>query len=476
MVDTQLSTTRRWLLDNKRIVDPVDMAGYDFIIEISRSMIERMTVRNVVAMFTPRGEEPVLPFELTYDFSVSGFEINFHAIVEDIKIDLVEDDYVQATIVLEKMSVDNKGEIMLTGLSGNLIVKIPIVLDDLPDDDLSLQIDLPKASVAFSFSDDSRRYVVDYISMFPDYSIDDVESGFETPVLDALKKEGPFKLFVFKVDPENDGSLEPLRFSSLEVHTMPNAKREKQSIALLGSFSPDRQGDFSTLPSSTVQVQNNADFSFRVSKDAFIDMVLNKGLEEFFPSYATSGEIAFDTGTDLETMYITGIKCDFQENRNGGLIYFSGRCYANANIACVESIEATFGLHFRLLTENGAIKFESCNIDIEPDVSLSWYCLIIGLLGVIAAIVLDILEEEMFKPDATNNLRAMIQKFCETMSIKKNFGKFAIEFKDIFVLSDQVFAGGTIGGADALPARVQPSLDLEVTEQHAWSKVSNQTT
>jgi hypothetical protein len=504
----------------------MSMAGYDFIIELSQPLLERMVLSKILNYVNQaEGEEfhelgdLTLPFDFYQEIPLYGdYSALFHIIVHAPTIDLKANNRIIINIALKKGSLNIGNHTFISKINANFEIQIPIDLVNQPNNQKAIVVDTSAATVSFAFDNNSRTnitnainslsslgsYIPDNVPELPkDYTIPteikfptvtQLENSFTTNVQRILSNSGKIQLASFTVKSGADGTLQPLIFTNLELHTIPSTVRKEQALGLYGNFLADSQVTFNQTKTT---IRPGQDVSVRLSKKAFQKLVFcpamaasfnttvdklplacgnsgNKITQSTSFGYIKIDSLQLDLKPAENTMQIGG-HCevilnwvDFQDllHDDGVNEVFLDTLKTIAANACIDEITAHFSAQIKLQIVNGALKPEVTNIDVNPNVELELICLLIPLVGPIAHIIVNWLADEYFAVDAETQVYNQIAAGLQGMTgIDGNFGAINIKFEEAMVYAeDSFFIGGRIEGVD-LPPAGEADVDVDADEE-----------
>ncbi len=361
----------------------MNLAGFDFVLEISQSSILNIIKRDMTI-----GSIPLRPpFELT--LSMTGGSA--HLIVNDLQLDLDDDDTLVLHLVFSDSSstLQSLGSRVLCPLSGSIAVRVPFNLQHTLDL-RQATINMAAATITISWTEEAEQAIASDLAGSPVTPVQ-FKTGAQQAVLSFITTFGlvPLPLTFFET-PGTNGSLVPLVFTSLEMHCIGAPNRSQQALAFFGNLLVATQTNGDHTAKTTTDIAPGREVAISLAPGVFHTLI-------FCPNVMTSlganavGDLPPSCGTgnsfEFQGMTITNIADQFSSghiNINGQLEK-SGFCY-----------EATGSFHAKItLSVNGSTLTPEIQFD-PPDVDfdIPWYCfLTVGaILGPIQSVLLAIIE------------------------------------------------------------------------------------
>jgi hypothetical protein len=177
------------------------MSGYDVIIEIHRSVIERLVLSPAVDIINIINDlefdEPIIPFDLRKELSINvvGFEARaiLHTIVEEIKVDFQANDVIKCSLTFDKGSLEVTDSLGVTNVfvvseaGATISITIPLRTDT-PKASRNYQVgiyfDLPQSNLNFSFDSQTKSKITNALNQIPpqipfNITTDEIEQKIE---------------------------------------------------------------------------------------------------------------------------------------------------------------------------------------------------------------------------------------------------------------------------------------------------------
>ena len=378
------------------------MGGFDLVTEISK-----ITLLNTIRRKMLIGAVSINPpFALNIPVTYSEVTAVFRVIVNDIKLDLIEDQNIKLTMTFNNSSiiVSSPTKLTMAALDGQITITSTVKLAG-----SAIVSDYGVAITTINFTPDAEKKISAVL----------IGSSLTAPIIirrtnesiqNMVRKSGTLKFIErYTVVPGKNGSISPLQFERLELFNIDN-----QSLGLFGILFLKNHFNGDHKSKSTSITKGN-DVCVNISAEAFRSFIfcpsvaksLGKDVKvsDLPPSCASTG------GVEKDGVSITNISDIMGTGRIQIYISFSksGFCYEARGLA---TGDMTLSISGTKVTPK--IAFDPPKVDIQID----FWCVIPSLifggpigaigLGVIAAIGVGIAEDltESTLSTMSNSLKA----------------------------------------------------------------------
>ncbi len=513
----------------------MSLGGYDFIIEIAQSVLEKMVLGEILNYVNEaEGEEfeeigeLTLPFDFYQEIPIyQDFTAIFHIIVDTPTLQLKANNEILVEIILKKGSISLGNHTFVSRIGGKFEITVPVLLKDVEiegkENQKGIVANVAGSTVNFAFDTRSRDLISDaindletltsYIPNIPDLpfdfempstitfpSVPEIEVRFANNVTEKLTQAGELLLTSFTVKPGQNGSLEEMIFTGLEMSTIPHSNKVNQALGIYATLLEDSQGNLQQAVQN--RVITSEDIRIHLSKKAFMRLTFCPAIAEAFSEEGSTlkvSDLPLSCGaegnkvvklTDFGGIVIDSLNLEFRGNEmrvNGScevVIQFGdifeilefkwgdagwwenvGKLILDGLIdAAINEITADFVARIELEIDDGNLKPILAEVDVDPDVDIEWYLDWIPVAGIVADVFINWLADEVFAPDAESQFHDQLAASLEGMSgLEANFGDMSISFDSVNLAPDHFFIKGTIEGLELPPAGVP---DIEVDWEH----------
>ena len=351
------------------------LAGYDFVIEWSIKLILDKIKENTKIYGIPL----IPPFEFTIPLVKNNNQFgNIHFIITDLGINIISDNSFDLYLIFEDTSINITWPktCNICPLDGKISYKSNIMLKTVNQDEKILAIDYDSSATTVAFSDDSEEIInftlyecgmtdLDYKIFINEFLNNDVNL-FESLSLPIEKK--------FIVDPIKNGSIDPLRFTNIEVHFIDDVNKSKQALGVFGNLlvSTINNGNYREKVSLVNSLQNVA---YSVSAQAFGELFICSKFANIMRVETYRLPMNCGDANDLpyEGISITSLGYSFESGiiKIWAMASDSGKCYeANASIYCLLGLNIIANKIFPTIT------ISQPTIDVDVPV----WCKVIGTI------------------------------------------------------------------------------------------------
>jgi hypothetical protein len=366
------------------------LAGFDMVTEISHQTVLKLILKNLKI-----GAASIMPtFELNLPISGGGASGTAHLVVTDLDLDLNANDTMTLHLTFEKASVNvtSPTPFHVCPLDGTISITVTLALVNAGANTRQISVALGNATVAITYSPQAEAHIASALAGLPI-----TPATFKSLAVQALTTyvhsvPAPSIPLTFKVTPNTNGSISPLRFEKLELHCIPSATRSHQALGLFGILlvANHAHGNHANKTSSAITAAADG-ICVSISPEAFHSLVFCPAIAGQL-GVAQSGLPATcgsSGGFATKGVMVERIADSFASGHIDidGSVSKSGFCY-----------DATGTFHGEItFTASGSSLTPSIAMD-QPivDVSIPWYCwllagAVLGPLGlVLAATIQDV--------------------------------------------------------------------------------------
>ena len=414
------------------------MAGFDVVIEISPAMLlklikSNLKVGNVYA-------NP--PFEFTFPFVSPTATGTVHIIVTDLKLDIDSDDSI--TLIMQSgsssgtsLTLTSPLQKIIPVLDGSVAIQAPLVLQPVPASG-GLQkpaVNLKQATVTLTFASGSQTKIANALAGGP-LTFTNLKNVIQTALTQALQGL-TLSLPIgagFKVVPNTQGSLRPLQFEKLEMHSIGT-----QAFGLFGMLFPQKPKGNSALK-ATSAITGAHDLCMSISPDTFHVLLFCPNLVPALgaaDASALPGSCGPAEGIETQGVTITSIADSFGDGHINvdGSIEDSGFCY---------EAHGTF---------HGEITFAAAGTTLTPnlwmaepdvDVDVPWYCGPVQFVYEVFGFLQKLINNAIFQAIADNAAEAAVDSITSKGLPSQSFGAISnVGFDQVSITTEGLTLNGT---------------------------------
>lgn len=260
------------------------MAGYDVVVDLSASALRKVLQSAVTVRGGPgRPDQPLVPWaELERTTPDGDLDLVVHVIVAEaptVALEREADDTPVLSVTIPFVDSSIAGTVDGTALearalAGEVVVTGPV--ETVRDDNVVVRFDLGAGETEVRFDDGSERRIEDAIDGMP-VPPDRIRDAVDAAVADGFQDTASLASYPLV---SGCGSLDPPRFTGLEVHPITGAGGDVESLGFFGYVLPDAGGGDPADRTEGSVVPPGEDYSIAISPEAFRRVLFCPALPE----------------------------------------------------------------------------------------------------------------------------------------------------------------------------------------------------
>ena len=392
------------------------MAGFDFVSEISNATLLDMIKANADLDGVPLRP----PFELTLPFPGGSA----HVVVDGMELDLHDDD----TLSLHFNFLDTSAVLgspplrVVCKLSGTISVRAPIELAGLGSS-RQITVATAAATVDVTYSAQAEQTLADDLAG-SGLTVAQFKALADQAITSLVRGAQDFSMPMGFNVVSGDGSLNPLRFSSVQVHCIGHSDRTRQALGVFGNLLAATQNNGDHTQKTATAIPAGSDMAVSISPGAFHALV-------FCPAAANSLNVAVNdlpttcgssSGLGVQGVTLESMVDTFADGaiHVGGRVAKSGFCY---------DADGTFHGVITLTASGSQIQPHLHMDEPDVDIDIPWYCylavgVVLGPISVAVLAIVDAILDKVVDDLASSALKDALGEGISGLSVGGTNGTF----------------------------------------------------
>ena len=428
------------------------MAGFDVVIELGNKLVRQL----IEANFSFAGTQTAVPFEATLPVNFAGISGSAHLVVTTLAVDMQTGQNLAIDMGFQGASVQT-ALLTVCPLDGILRISMPVEVVAASEDAM-LQLDMTRATVTLTFSDTANSVIAAELTGTP-VSPTLFTATAQQSVTNFVQMQPPATVPLgFGLVPDQEGSLQPLQFCTLEAYCVGSAEQTKQCLGLFGMVILADRGSGQPEQKTETAIVVGQHLAFNIAPKAFHQLL-------FCPWAAAGLNVAASdmpttcgnsSGVGVSGVTLTSLTDSFQDGSIAldGTADKSGSCY---------DAHASFHGQVTLAINGGVLQPSVTMGDPDVDVDIPWYCwlaagAVLGPIGLVITGVVNAVAQSVAQNLASSALSGGLGNAISGIGLGGVGGKIRPNFHLVNVTTE----GLSVQGTAFVPVPYAPSASVNL--------------